>query len=261
MWGATFIKLSVLSFDNRLGVQNITTRFIWAVRFAFALVIAYFITWNVLIFRQCAPFEAFWNQLLPSWTATHSYHCIDEGANALTNTIVSTISDFIAFMLPMILLWKLQMSMKQKVALSAVFAVGVLVCIVGVIRIYYYSMLYYGSYDVTWQGYRVFGTTDVELLLATICASAPALKVCRDCFMQNIHIHTDHVFSSDLLQRSLSQQQSRQTQPRDPQQQQSQDQIEGEDDGKFGWRFRGHTVAGSGSGKRWRHKSQAAGRE
>jgi len=74
-------------------------------------------------------------------------------------------------------LWKLQMSMKQKIALSAVFAVGVLVCIVGIIRIYYYSMLYYGSYDVTWQSFRVFGTTDVELLLATICASAPALKV------------------------------------------------------------------------------------
>ena len=186
MWGATLIKLSVLSFDQRLGVQNVTTRFIWAVRMAIALVVAYFIIWNILIFRQCAPFEAFWNQLVPAWTATHSYHCTDEGASALTNTIISTISDFIAFLLPMILLWKLQMSMKQKIALSAVFAVGVLVCIVGVIRIYYYSMLYFGSYDVTWQAYRVFGTTDTELLLATICASAPALKVCHDGYVSSI---------------------------------------------------------------------------
>jgi hypothetical protein len=70
------------------------------------------------------------------------------------------------------------MSRRQKILLSAVFAVGLLVCIVGVVRIAYIAELYYTSYDSTWNAYKVFGSTAIEPLLAMACASAPALKVC-----------------------------------------------------------------------------------
>jgi hypothetical protein len=95
----------------------------------------------------------------------------------MSNTVVSTLTDFVAFMLPLSLLWKLQMSRRQKILLSAVFAVGLLVCIVGVVRIGYIAQLYYTSYDSTYEAYKVFGSTAIEPLLAIACASAPALKV------------------------------------------------------------------------------------
>lgn len=177
VWGATLIKLSVLTFDRRLGIQNITPRFNWAVRVSIGLVLSYWLIWTILILCQCSPFEAYWFQFVPSWVATHKYSCLNEGANTLSNTIVSTVTDFIAFMLPSSLLIKLQISRKQKLAFLSVFAVGLLVCIVGIIRIYYITNLYYHTYDVTWVAYHVFGATAVELLLAVICASAPALKV------------------------------------------------------------------------------------
>lgn len=196
VWGATLIKLSVLTFDRRLGVTNVTPRFIWAVRASIALVLLYWFIWTILILRQCDPFDAYWYQFLPSWVATHKYSCLNEGANTLSNTIVSTVTDFIAFMLPCSLLIKLQVSWKQKMAFFSVFAVGFLVCIVGVIRIYYITELYYQTYDVTWMAYHIFGATAVELLLATICASAPALKVYFRMFTKKGGSHNSHSSSS-----------------------------------------------------------------
>lgn len=62
-------------------------------------------------------------------------------------------------------------------ALGGVFGVGLLVCVVGIVRIVYIVRLYFLTYDVTWEAYHVYGATAFELLLATICASAPALKI------------------------------------------------------------------------------------
>jgi hypothetical protein len=78
--GVTFIKLSVLTFDRRLGVRNVTPRFIWAVRLSISLVALYGIIWTILVFTQCMPFEAYWMQFAPEWVATHNYKCLDEGA-------------------------------------------------------------------------------------------------------------------------------------------------------------------------------------
>lgn len=177
IYGATLIKLSVLCFDRRLGVNKITPKFLYAVRAAIALVLIYAIVWTVLLFRQCDPFSAYWNQFNSLWRAGHEYTCLDEGANTLANAIVSTLCDVVAFLLPLSLLWRLQMNRRQKTALAGVFGVGLLVCVVGIVRIIYITRLYYLTYDTTWEAYHVVGATAFELLLATICASAPALQI------------------------------------------------------------------------------------
>lgn len=178
IYGATLIKLSVLTFDRRLGVNKVTPKFLLAVRFAIFMVLFYCLVWTVLCFRQCTPFEAYWEQFNIPWRLEgHPFTCLDEGANTLSNTVFSTLCDFIAFLLPLSLLWRLQISKKQKLALGGVFSVGLLVCVVGIVRIVYITRLYYFTYDATWEAYHVYGATAFELLLATICASAPALKI------------------------------------------------------------------------------------
>jgi len=178
IYGATLIKLSVLTFDRRLGVNKVTPKFLLAVRFAIFMVLFYCVVWTVLCFRQCTPFKAYWEQFNIPWRLEgHPFSCLDEGANTLSNTVFSTICDFIAFLLPLSLLWRLQISKKQKMALGGVFSVGLLVCVVGIVRIVYITRLYYFTYDATWEAYHVYGATAFELLLATICASAAALKI------------------------------------------------------------------------------------
>ena len=44
-------------------------------------------------------------------------------------------------------------------------------------RIYYTSLVYYHTYDITWACLPTWAWTAVEADLAVVCASAPALKV------------------------------------------------------------------------------------
>lgn len=65
---------------------------------------------------------------------------------------------------------------RQKVALNVVFSLGMLVVGAGAVRTYYLDRLG-RSWDITWVGYKVYIWSTLEIELALICASAPALRV------------------------------------------------------------------------------------
>jgi hypothetical protein len=48
----------------------------------------------------------------------------DEAAALIASAVISTIQDFIAFGLPIVLLWKLQIPKRQRLGLAMIFAVG-----------------------------------------------------------------------------------------------------------------------------------------
>jgi hypothetical protein len=56
--------------------------------------------------------------------AKYKYECINEGAALIANGIVSTATDFLVVMLPTLLCWKLQIPLRQKLALYSVFAIS-----------------------------------------------------------------------------------------------------------------------------------------
>jgi hypothetical protein len=51
---------------------------------------------------------------------------MNEPANVLAASAISIIQDFLACGLPIILFWKLKLPRRQKVALAAIFSVGLL---------------------------------------------------------------------------------------------------------------------------------------
>ncbi|KAK8152395.1 hypothetical protein BC567DRAFT_267948 [Phyllosticta citribraziliensis] len=171
-------KISILCFYRRIASGTVANWFLYATWASIAFVVAYMIAFLGTLFFGCSPISAFWNQVDPEWLVTNDgkWHCINEPGNLLAASSVSIVQDFLACGLPYLLLRKLQMSRRQKIALTAVFGVGIFLCVTGILRIYYIRLLFYTTYDITWAAQPCWLWTAVEAELAIVCASAPALK-------------------------------------------------------------------------------------
>lgn len=124
--------------------------------------------------------SAFWNQVdlgLKFSPGGYDFYCINEGADVVANGIVSTVHDFIVAFLPTLLCWKLQMPIRQKIALYGIFAISYTTVVIGALRTYTSSRIYFQTYDVTWEAGNTFLLSILELHIGTMCANAPALKV------------------------------------------------------------------------------------
>ena len=69
---------------------------------------------------SCQPREASWNLLITD------YHCIDGQASRLATGLFNILSDFAILILPIVPISKLQMPLRRKLLLIAVFATGIL---------------------------------------------------------------------------------------------------------------------------------------
>ena len=68
----------------------------------------------------CTPREKIWNPLL------NTGHCLHFWATFQVNAVFTVISDFAILILPMPSVWKLQVSLKKKILITAIFAAGLL---------------------------------------------------------------------------------------------------------------------------------------
>ncbi|KAL1646526.1 hypothetical protein SLS58_003112 [Diplodia intermedia] len=118
------IKISILLFYRRLGEVKPWFRAIINVNIAF--IALYTLSFSLAIPFECTPTSAYWNKANPLWTATHQWHCIDEGAKQVAAGALSALQDFIACTLPMALFWDLRISKRSKFALCFVFGLGIL---------------------------------------------------------------------------------------------------------------------------------------
>lgn len=109
--------------------------------------------------------------------AGETFDCYDEGVVLLVASTVSATQDFIAAVLPTLLFWKLQMPVRQKIALFAIFAIGYGVVALAIARAVFSFRIYYVTYDVTWETWNLFLVTLLELHVGAFCANAPAFKI------------------------------------------------------------------------------------
>ena len=111
-----------------------------------------------------------------SLTYLKSYKCIDTRNLNPVSGALSVFSDFYAVILPMGMLRHFDAPKRQKMALNGVFSLGLFVVAFGCVRTYYIYQLGF-SYDIPWVGYDLFVWSILEIQVALICASAPALRV------------------------------------------------------------------------------------
>lgn len=82
-------------------------------------IIFYFITTFFEIFA-CTPREKYWDRLITGG------HCFNINAITINTAIINCISDFVILLLPQGVIWKLQMPLKKKCGISAIFFTGFL---------------------------------------------------------------------------------------------------------------------------------------
>lgn len=125
MVSTSLIKVSILCFYRRIANGSISRAFLYAVWGFIASVIVYCIVFVFTFIFTCAPVEGYWRMFDIGWRLTHEMKCHDEGITIVAAVIISTVSDFLICMLPIFLVWNLQIPKRQKAALIGIFGMGI----------------------------------------------------------------------------------------------------------------------------------------
>ena len=136
---------------------------------------------------QCKPIAAFWDKSL---LLNKNNHCFSSEAFWFSYSIVNIVLDFLVLLLPIHEIWKLQLPKRDKLALCAVFSLGLLydyhshlstvtntasVCATTIIRTTTLAASA-SSKDPTWGIIPATIWSVVEANTGTICACLPTLK-------------------------------------------------------------------------------------
>lgn len=124
MFSTSFTKVSILCFYRRVG--EIRPWFKWTIWANMAYVAGYTIAIVIALPLECTPFHAYWDKVNPLWAINNKYTCINEGAANVAGGAISASQDLIACILPMAIFWDMRISTRAKIALGAVFSLGLL---------------------------------------------------------------------------------------------------------------------------------------
>ncbi|KAK0860264.1 hypothetical protein LTS02_008590 [Friedmanniomyces endolithicus] len=167
-------KISVLLFYRRLVQGTFSKRWRMATISAIVFTACYCVAIVLALIFNCNPTNAYWKAYSLSYTK--SYTCANtKSLNPLAGAL-SVFSDLYTVVLPMGMLRHFEASKRQKLALNAVFSLGLIIVAAGCVRTYYIYQLGV-DYDITWMGYHLIIWSSLELHMALICASAPSLRV------------------------------------------------------------------------------------
>ncbi|KNG50336.1 hypothetical protein TW65_02271 [Stemphylium lycopersici] len=157
----TFTKVSILLQYGRI----FTVR---EMRIPLYIVMAICILWGITtIFTSiftCVPIRAYW-QILEQPTAT----CID-------NKTINIVTDLLVAFLPVRVIWRLQIVKRQKYALMGILTIGWFVCVVSFLRLHALTVLAEHPTDNSYYSAPTAYWSAIEMNLAIVCASLPALK-------------------------------------------------------------------------------------
>ncbi|KXJ86783.1 hypothetical protein Micbo1qcDRAFT_218982, partial [Microdochium bolleyi] len=168
LFASSFSKLSILA--NYLRIAIVGTRF-WKCTVALiAVVIASILAFLPLLWAQCRPISEYWE--LPA----NSRNCISEGEPLLAQTIVTAVTDFLVYILPMPTLWAVRLPRAQRIGHMALLGLGSVLIAAACMRAYWIWYVEFMTYDVTWYGSYLWMWAAVEVNLGVICSSVPAIK-------------------------------------------------------------------------------------
>ena len=120
-------KVAVLLLYLRIAAKRLLRKLIWT---SIIFVGAFALLCLAVGIFQCAPIFKAWD---PVGNITE--HCLNGNACLLTHAGFDIFQDAVIYILPMKMLYELQVPLRQKIALVIIFALGGFVTITGVIRL------------------------------------------------------------------------------------------------------------------------------
>jgi hypothetical protein len=131
------IKLSILLFYRRLFFIHRWFRTLWWLNVLYA--VCWFMGSTLFYIFQCTPVELYWTRLgaiipNPQLPSNPSGTCIGSLASIGTPIMLSTLSDVAILLLPCPILFSLQVPLRKRLRLLALFTVGLLASASGFVR-------------------------------------------------------------------------------------------------------------------------------
>ncbi|PSN60475.1 hypothetical protein BS50DRAFT_446649, partial [Corynespora cassiicola Philippines] len=166
--GTTRLSLFALYYRLCYGITSRSYR--WFLHANTAFTVASMISFIIPGILDCIPVEDYW-----SFSADPN-NCVDEGAALVASGAITSFSDFLCTIFPIPIVLKLNLPLRQRVALAVLFSLGFVVTGAGIVRCYYSYQSLIAEYDVTWYGYPLWIATAIEVHLGIICASVPPLR-------------------------------------------------------------------------------------
>ncbi|KAI1750015.1 hypothetical protein F4782DRAFT_511019 [Xylaria castorea] len=142
--------------------------FSWVCHTLLGINVAFYLALLILANTICTPLEHTWDPLTEG-------HCNNGKLLLTVSAAVNSMSDLVIFILPQTVIWKLNMTQKQKLGCSIVFAIGFVAVVASIIRLA--SLLYYyRQADETYNtsAFLLWSLAEVTAIFLVLCVpSAP----------------------------------------------------------------------------------------
>ncbi|KAJ5823777.1 hypothetical protein N7447_006117, partial [Penicillium robsamsonii] len=164
----TCTRLSILAFYRRVFSpleQSLKVALFCGLFFTLSYPIIIWVTMG----NACRPVSHFWTQFSDT-----KGKCINVNQFFLALGILNMLNDFIILIIPFPRIAQLQMTLRKKLAICGIMAVGIFVCVASIVRIYFLSE-FMKTADVTWLMGPVFIWSTIEPSVAVVCACMPHL--------------------------------------------------------------------------------------
>lgn len=99
----------------------------------------------------------------------YPYHCINGAQVVLGASVINVFTDFMTTVVPMPLIWKLNLPRRQRLAVIGIFGIGIVVTIASSVRTYFAWFDSFGSYDSSWWGWAASLSAAIEVNLGLVC--------------------------------------------------------------------------------------------
>ncbi|KAF7884061.1 uncharacterized protein EAF01_011484 [Botrytis porri] len=170
-------KIAILILYLRLATSKVLRSLIWGVM---AFVALTSLSCVVATIFQCTPISKAWEQ-----PVTDKGSCIQINALFYANAGLDIFQDLVIYILPMRMLYSIQIPRRQKYVLMIVFAVGGFVVVTGMIRLYYLQGAQ-ASQDPSYDNVGGAVWSSIECNIGVVCASLPHFKPLFDRFFPSL---------------------------------------------------------------------------
>ncbi|KAI4094204.1 MAG: hypothetical protein LQ339_007547 [Xanthoria mediterranea] len=166
----TTTKISILLFYRRVFMNQATsTRF----RVAWYAIAVWALLWGISTFFaaafQCSPASFYWSKYTHKTQGT----CMDLRILLLVTASLNIVTDVALLILPMPVVWNLNIERSQKFAVSGIFLLGGFVCVASIIRAPYLNQVV--TVDPQWTSVSASIWSVIEPGVGIICASLPSM--------------------------------------------------------------------------------------
>ncbi|KAE8349190.1 hypothetical protein BDV28DRAFT_163822 [Aspergillus coremiiformis] len=169
-----FVKSSVCLFYTRLG-DRLLTRISLVM---LCVIVAQASSFVLTAAFQCRPIQKAWKPTLPG-------NCVQINVFYLANAALNILTDVLTYTLPLGVIFKLQVPIKQKIALGFILCVGLFACISSIIRITYIPAML-SDPDATWVISKAMYWSVVEINVGIFASSIPSFKPIASRFLPRL---------------------------------------------------------------------------